>query len=84
MKSPRPAASCPPRRQLGSSINVQRSTMQQPALFFGVLLAFAAELDGAHQENAAADASPGSSTQKKVGCWVAGCACSPLLAHPGA
>ncbi|KAI3430710.1 hypothetical protein D9Q98_005298 [Chlorella vulgaris] len=52
-------------RQLGSSINVQRSTMQQPALFFGVLLAFAAELDGAHQENAAADASPGSSTQKK-------------------
>lgn len=45
-----------PCRHLGSFINGQRSTLAAPAAFFGVLASFAAELDAAHDENAAADA----------------------------
>ena len=45
-----------PCRQLGGFINGQRSTMDAPRAFFGVLHAFAAELDAAHEENSAADA----------------------------
>ena len=48
-----PPAPC---RQLGGFINGQRSTMDAPRAFFGVLHAFAAELDAAHEENSAADA----------------------------
>ena len=42
-------------RHLGSFINAQKATLADPKAFFGVLHAFAQELAGAHQENAAAD-----------------------------
>lgn len=65
-------------RHLGSFINGQRATLADPAAFFGVLHAFAEELEVAHEENAAADAtaSAGNATAKaapgrsKVGAGV--------------
>lgn len=43
-------------RHLGSFINAQKATLADSKTFFGLLHAFAQELAGAHQENAAADA----------------------------